>query len=387
MLSLAIATFDQLGVAIGRDLQAIEEELSAGVISQTDSYLTELKELCIEIEKKMNVDLKEAAQKLASLDQAGTIGAAQKVSRLLTQFSDRLRSIRTEIRQARGTVTPSSNGSVDGSATTVPSQSATQGYKPFIERLKPPTFSGKVEEWPEFRSVWKDLLAELPESVQIQHIKSHLLAADVKRIVGIGSMSEVWERLERVYGDTELNIVTVKSNLEGFIPKAVLDYKKIQEVYEAVESAVAQLNSLNALQYLKEDFGLMNKLVLKLPALEQVKYAEYITSVTVEADKSSRWDKFWTWLKQRHKAAVQSGLMQMCNKPSSEKASGSSVKSGVTCRTCGGIGHFARSCPSSQKSGSSPLVKVNIAVTKISTKAEYDQHIIETRKQVGSCPV
>ena len=131
----------------------------------------------------------------------------------------------------------------------------------------------------------------------------------------------------------------------------------------------------------------MNILVLKLPALEQVKYAEYITSVTVEADESSRWDKFWTWLKQRHKAAVQSGLMHMCNKPSSEKTSGSSVKSGVTCRTCGGIGHFARSCPSSQKSGSSPLVKVNIAVTKINTKAEYDQHIVEMRKQVGSCPV
>ena len=200
-------------------------------------------------------------------------------------------------------------------------------------------------------------------------------------------MSKVWERLERVYGDTELNIVTVKSNLEGFIPKAVLDYKKIQEVYEAVESPVAQSNSLNSLQYLKEDFGLMNKLVLKLPVLEQVKYAEYITSVTVEADESSRRDKFWTWLKQRHKAAVQSGLMHMCNKPSSEKTSGSSVKSGVTCRTCGGIGHFARSCPSSQKLGSSPLVKVNIAVTKINTKAEYDQHIVETRKQVGSCPV
>ena len=163
--------------------------------------------------------------------------------------------------------------------------------------------------------MWKDLLAELPESVQVQHIKSHLPATDIKRIVGIRSMSEVWERLERVYGDTELNIVTVKSNLEGFTPKAVLDYKKIQEVYEAVESAVAQLNSLNSLQYLKEDFGLMNKLVLKLPVLEQVKYAEYITSVTVEADESSRRDKFWTWLKQRHKAAVQSGLMHMCNKP------------------------------------------------------------------------
>ena len=72
------------------------------MISQTDSYLDELKEICIEIEKKINVDLKEAAQKLASLDQAGTIGAAQKTSQMLAQFSDWLRSIRTEIRRIIG---------------------------------------------------------------------------------------------------------------------------------------------------------------------------------------------------------------------------------------------------------------------------------------------
>ena len=193
MLSLAIATFDQLGITIGKDLQAIEEELSEGVISQTDSYLDELKEICIEIEKKMNVDLKEAAQKLASLDQAGTIGAAQQTSQMLAQFSDWLRSIRTEIRRAKEAVTPSSSESVNGSATTTPAVTVSQGYKPFIERLKPPTFLGKVEEWPEFRSVWKDLLAELPESVQDQHIKSHLPATDIKRIVEIRSMSEVLE--------------------------------------------------------------------------------------------------------------------------------------------------------------------------------------------------
>ena len=68
-------------------------------------------------------------------------------------------------------------------------------------------FSGKVEDWPEFRRVWADLFAELPESVQVQHIRTKVPAADAKRIAGVKTLKEVWKRLERVYGDEELNIV------------------------------------------------------------------------------------------------------------------------------------------------------------------------------------
>ena len=83
----------------------------------------------------------------------------------------------------------------------VPEARPSHGYKPFLERLKPPTFSGKVEDWPEFRSVWKDLLSDYPESVQVQHLKSNIPSADAKRVVGVKSMDEMWRRLEKVYGD------------------------------------------------------------------------------------------------------------------------------------------------------------------------------------------
>ena len=82
-------------------------------------------------------------------------------------------------------------------------------------------------------------------------------------------MGEAWKRLENVYGNLQLNIITVKTNLESFMPKAVERYKKIREVYEAVEKAVTQLSNLGALHYLKEDFSLMNRIVLKLAEEEQ----------------------------------------------------------------------------------------------------------------------
>ena len=155
--------------------------------------------------------------------------------------------------------------------------------------MKPPTFSGKIEEWPEFKSVWKELLSGYPDNIQTQHFKTHIPALDAKRVVGVKTMAEMWRRLDKVYGDVELNILTVKNNLENFTPKASADHKRILEVFKCIESAVTQLDNLGALQYLKDDFGLMSKLVLKLPAADQRQYSQYVTSSAARADPRSRW--------------------------------------------------------------------------------------------------
>ena len=138
------------------------------------------------------------------------------------------------------------------------------------------------------------MLADYPESVQVQYIRANLPEVDAKRIAGIKTMVEIWKRLEKVYGDTKLNIITVKQDLEGFTPKATESYKRVAEVFEAVEKAVTQLTNLEALDYIKGDFGLMAKVIAKLPADDQKKYDDYVTSDAVLEDPSSEWDKFWT---------------------------------------------------------------------------------------------
>ena len=102
----------------------------------------------------------------------------------------------------------------------------------------------------------------------------------------------------------DLNIITIKTNLENFVPKATLDYKRVLEVFEAIETAATPLKNLDALQFLKDDFSLMSKIVLKLPVDDQRQYTQYITSEAVKADASSRWDKFWKWIVGLHESAV-----------------------------------------------------------------------------------
>ena len=119
-------------------------------------------------------------------------------------YLGRLRQLKSDIRRA-SSATPSSDAR---STPADPVRSAATGLRPIFERRKPPTFSGKIEDWPEFRSVWTELLADYPENVQIQHLREHIPETDKKRIVGVKTMGEIWRRLEKVYGDTELNINT-----------------------------------------------------------------------------------------------------------------------------------------------------------------------------------
>ena len=246
-LDLARRAVNVLLTTIQSDLDAVEEETGDVNTVVSESWIADMKEFCSKIEKMISVDYKEASEKLARLDKHRATGAAVGMSQNMVDYTRSLRAVQSDIRKLNSSrsSTPSTAASVE----TVSPWDSGRGHKAYMERLKTPSFSGKVEEWPEFRSVWTALMSDLPDSVQIQHVKASLPASDSKRVAGLKTMAEVWARLETVYGDTDLNIITVKSNLESLVPKAVLEHKRIIEVYEAVESAKTQLDNLGALNY------------------------------------------------------------------------------------------------------------------------------------------
>ena len=109
----------------------------------------------------------------------------------LRNFLDRTRTLLSDLRRAKSSTTSNSaNGTTTAPSLTSSTPGPDKTYKPFIKRLEPPTFSGRIEDWPEFRSVWQDLLAEFPESVQVQHLKTNIPEADAKRVAGVKTMEE-----------------------------------------------------------------------------------------------------------------------------------------------------------------------------------------------------
>ena len=387
-IQIALRKMNSIGHAIHQDIVAMESESSGTNLN--DQGIADIRQFCESLKADVEGKYTDAGNAVVRLDVDCTTNAVQVLDDNIQDYQGRLRTVLANLRRARsvgmGSGASSLTADIAGGGSVQPAKQA-QGYKPFLERLKPPTFSGKVEDWPEFRSVWKDLLSDYPESVQVQHLKSNIPAADAKRVVGVKTMEEMWKRLEKVYGDKDLNIITVKTNLENFTSKATKDHKKILEVYEAIESAVTQLQNLDALHYLKDDFGLMNQLIMKLPAADQRQYTQYVASESFRTDPSSRWDKFWSWMGILHSSAVQANLMQMCDRSSNGKPSNEGLNSGITCNNCGGIGHYSKNCSSKPKSqGPTAAIKVNMAAAKITTESEYNQYLPETKKQVGKCP-
>ena len=388
-LEIATKAVNSLARAVDEDIVTMEAEVNSMGEVVEENQIADLRHFCASVEDRIKGEMTRAGEKLARLDLNRQTNILEFLDEAVDIRLAKLRGILASVRRARSASARSNQSSVSS----VPSSAVNQNFRPYMEKLKVPVFSGKVEDFPEFRSVWRDMLSSHPESIQVQYIKGNVPAKDSRRIAGVKTMEEVWKRLEKVYGDTQLNIVTVKASLENLVPKAAENYKRVLEVYEAVEAAVTQLTNLDALQYIKEDFSLMNKIVLKLPSEYQDQFAEYITSDPVRADASSRWDKFWVWMERLHRRAVESSLMNMCgsggNKVGAVKTGGSTIKSGITCNACGGVGHFARTCPTKGRadSGVTSTARFNMAVSKIATKAEYDQHLPEVKKKSGDCPL
>ena len=75
--------------------------------------------------------------------------------------------------------------------------------------------------------------------------------------MGIQTMSEVWKRLDRVYGDLDTNKVTIKGQLQGVVLKGAAAHEKIQSLFVAVQTAVTRLEQLGVTREVLNDLTLI----------------------------------------------------------------------------------------------------------------------------------
>ena len=147
------------------------------------------------------------------------------------------------------------------------------------------------------------------------------------KVAAVSSMMECWRRLEKVYGDRTLNIVTVKNNLRLQQLKGSQRWEKVIDLYEQVEKATTQLEVLDAQESLNHEFELVSELVGKLAYDYQEEWDRYCITNTDSA--APVWQKFWAWLTDANHRASASKLRNMA-----ARVSKPDLASNPTCPKC-----------------------------------------------------
>ena len=113
---------------------------------------------------------------------------------MLDTWGDRIMTTQVKVLSITSTKQASATSSV-AQSTTLP-----QGMDfRHLPRLGALSFSGNIEEWPEFRRDWEARYSKLPDNVQLQYLKPALPVKDHAKITAVNTMSECWRRLKNLW--------------------------------------------------------------------------------------------------------------------------------------------------------------------------------------------
>ena len=117
-----------------------------------------------------------------------------------------------------------------------------------LERIKLSPFSGSVEDWPEFKRVFRDLVASAryTDSCYLQQLRAQIPAVACSLIAGVTSVSEAWELLDERYGDMRIGILTVQKRLTHLSLRRGPNHEQLEELVVEVRRASATLTAVGA---------------------------------------------------------------------------------------------------------------------------------------------
>ena len=292
----------------------------------------------------------------------------------MAELSDTLNSMETELMIINNRLDVKEDSLVAEEAEhslpdqTVRVQESSFRPRSYLERSKLPVFSGKVEEFPEFRKQFQELIKDegIPEAVLLSKLKTAVPAEGRELLVGVETMQAAWASLQKRYGDRKVAILTIQARLSRLTLSGE-DYEKIEQLSREVSRAVNLLchPDIHALDSLTHDFEMVGRPVSKLPRSYQTDWDRHASEPDVEEDNRTDWEKFVEWLERQrriaHSAKIRALSSQQVQQSSKTLAgSGGTGRAGANsgnkggrlpyygsegCWKCSGSGHRTNTCP------------------------------------------
>ena len=173
-----------------------------------------------------------------------------------------------------------------------------------------PTFSGKVEEYWEWREVFRALVTDdiMSPPLYIHQLKIHLKGDAKEMLQGVTRVEDAWEVLDMYFGDTTAAIATITAKLRHLKPGGA-PHEKLEGVARGVQQAITSLHQVGAEAMLAADFGLIGCLVEKLAPAQAERWDEHVG----QSGAAVSWDMFVSWLGEARRTAHATKVRKLGN--------------------------------------------------------------------------
>ena len=137
-----------------------------------------------------------------------------------------------------------------------------------VEKVKLPMFSGKQEEFSEFKTQFRELCQgeRYTPVLELAQMKLKLPREALAAISGLRCPDEAWLRLEELYGNRELSIMSALKTLRDFKTTKSAPHEQVIELAMTVQKCKTELSNVDALHELTGDRESIACIVHALPS-------------------------------------------------------------------------------------------------------------------------
>ena len=118
-----------------------------------------------------------------------------------------------------------------------------------VEKVKLPTFSGRQEDFSEFQSQFKELCRGegYTPVLEMAQLKMKLPKEALAALTGLRDPEMAWHRLEEMYGNREIAIMSALKTLRDFRSAKNAAHEQVIELVMAVQRCRTELTNIGAI--------------------------------------------------------------------------------------------------------------------------------------------
>ena len=192
-----------------------------------------------------------------------------------------------------------------------------------VEKVKLPTFSGRQEEFSEFRNQFRELCRgeQYTPILEMAQLKLKLPREALAAIAGLQCPELSWKRLEEIYGNREISIMAAIKSLRDFRSSKAAAHEQLIDLAMAVQKCTTELTNISAMDELLGDRESIACIVQAMPQTFKDKW--YDKEVPDETKKKG--EVLLKWIEVQRRNAIKVRLDSMAAKMRGPAQPGSSA--------------------------------------------------------------